>query len=125
MEEILILIIQCLFELILNIPWGLPSKLKNTPGTEFTWPDFCLWFLGASFLGWISLFVFGHTFISSPGLRITNLVISPLLSATFCKTVATMRARNNANIVPSFYFWQAFWFTLGFTMVRFAYATHP
>jgi hypothetical protein len=46
------------------------------------------------------------------------------LSAYISKTIATRRAENNQHIKPQNHYWQAFWFTLGFTMVRFAYAAH-
>ena len=127
-EEILIIIIQFLFEVILNsivnIPFDWPSKNRLTPEPESIWYVCFLWFLGASFLGWVSLFFFKHTLITISSLRVANLILAPLLSAYISKAIATRRAESNQYIVPQNHYWQAFWFTLGFTMVRFAYATH-
>lgn len=128
MEEILVIIIQFLFEVvlnsILNIPFDWPSKNRLTPEPDYIWIACVLWFLCASLLGWVSLIFFKHTLIAIAGLRIANLILAPLLSAFISKVIATKRAENNHFIVPNNHYWQAFWFTLGFTMVRFAYATH-
>jgi hypothetical protein len=128
MEEILVIIIQVLFEFIfdvlLNIPFDWPSKNRTTPEPDSIWPSCFLWFMGASFLGWVSLLFFKHTLITSPALRVANLALAPLVSATLSKAIATRRAEKNLFIFPRNHYWQAFWFTLGFTMVRFAYATH-
>lgn len=128
MEEILIIIIQLLFEVIIesivNIPFDWPSKNRVTPEPESVWLTNFLWFLGADFLGWISLLCLKHTLISLPSLRIANLVIAPFLSATISQSIANRRAKENNFIVPKNHYWKAYWFTLGFTMVRFAFATH-
>lgn len=128
MEEILVIIIQFLFEVILNsimnIPFDWPSKNRLTAEPGSIWLTCLLWFLGASLLGWVSLIFFKHTLIAISGLRIANLILAPLLSAFISKVIASKRAENNQFIVPNNHYWQAFWFTLGFTMVRFAYATH-
>lgn len=126
MEEIIILIIQVFFEIFLQIfsylPFDLSSKKKPDP--QSIWPFSILWFFGGCFLGWLSLFLFEHTFIPTFGLRITNLVLSPIVAAFLSETIATRRAKENDFVVPRDHFWLAFWFTLGFTVVRFAYATH-
>lgn len=128
MEEILIIIVQFLFEVIIesiiNIPFDLPSKNRLTPEPESVWLTCTLWFLGASFLGWVSLFFINHTLISLPILRIANIVVAPFLSATISQAIANRRAENNHFISPRNHYWKAYWFTLGFTLIRFAYATH-
>ena len=128
MEELIVVIIQFLFEFVLNvllnIPFDWPSKNRTTPEPESIWAACFLWFLGASVLGWISLIFFKHTLITSSSLRIANLVLAPLVSAALSKAIAERRAKVNPFIESRNHYWQAFWFTLGFTMVRFAYATH-
>lgn len=128
MEDLIALILQFLFELLLevliNIPFDLPSKKRNTPErTSISLVCFC-WFLTGGAIGWLSLLIFQHTFITIPVLRIANLILAPLLSASLSKYIATRRAEINGYIVPRNHYWQAFWFTLAFTMVRFVYATH-
>jgi hypothetical protein len=128
MEELLIVIVQFLFEFILdvllNIPFDWPSRNRDSFEPESIWATCFLWFLGASFLGWLSLFFFEHTWIAYPGLRIANLVVAPIVSGAISQAIAIRRAQRNPYLVPRNHFWQAYWFTLGFTLVRFAYATH-
>lgn len=126
MEELIILIIQAFFEIFLQIfishPFDLHSKKKPDP--ESIWPYSILWFFGGCFLAWLSLFLFKHTFIPMPGLRIANLILSPVVAAYISGAIARRRAKTNDFVVPRDHFWLAFWFTLGFAVIRFAYATH-
>ena len=126
MEEIIILIIQVFFEFLLQILINLPfdSLPKKKPDPVSIWPHSILWFFGACFLSWLSLFIFKHTFIPSPSLRIANLILSPIVAAFVSEALAKRRSIVNDFIVPRNHFWLAFWFTLGFTVVRFAYAIH-
>jgi len=75
-------------------------------------------------LGGVSVFVVQHSLLSLPALRVINLLAAPLFSAFLSKAIATRRSETNANIIPRNHFWQAFWFTLGLVMVRFAYVEH-
>lgn len=126
MEEFIILIIQGFFEIFLQIfishPFDLPSKKKSAP--ETIWPFSILWFIGGCLLAWLSLFLFKHTFIPISGLRIANLILSPVVAAYISGAIARRRAKTNDFVVPRDHFGLAFWFTLGFAAIRFAYATH-
>jgi hypothetical protein len=128
MEEILIIIIQVLFEFVLNvminIPFDYPSKNRSTNEPESVFLACFIWFLLASLLGWLSLFLFKYTLLALPILRIANLILAPIVSAMLSKAIAERRAEQNHFIIPRNHFWQAYWFTLGFAMVRFAYAAH-
>jgi hypothetical protein len=126
MEELLIIAVQFLFELALNIlaniPFDWPSKNRRTPEPERIAGWCFFWFALACAVGWLSTFILPHTLLRSPGLRLANTLLSPFVSAYLSRYVATRRRVDNQNIIPRNHFWQGFWFTLGFVLIRFAYA---
>ena len=128
MEELLIAIIQFLLEFALDvlssIPFDWPSRNRTTPELENISLRCFLWFCGGCLLAGLSLLIFKHTIISVSALRIANLALAPISSAFLSQALASRRATKNIFIVPRNHFWQAFWFTLGLTLIRFAYASH-
>lgn len=133
MEEILIIIIQFFFEFLADVLLGLGSpswsdlarsRYEPKPKSRWEMPVVLVWFFVAAGLGWLSLFIFPNTLISIPALRVINLILAPLASASLAQYIAKKRAEENPYIVPRERFWQAFWFTLGFTAVRLAYADY-
>ncbi len=127
MEELLIIIFQFLFEFILNalsyMPFDWPSRGRTTSEPEGVSALCILWFCGGCVLAWASLLVVNSTIISISALRITNLALAPIASAYISQTIASHRAQSNPFIIPRNHFWQAFWFTLGLVLIRFAYAS--
>lgn len=127
MEEILIVILQFLFELIVEalsyIPfdWIPRGTSKQEPDSISTRCFF--WFCGGCLLAGASLLVFRHTLISVSSLRMANVALAPVASAFFSQAIARRRADSNPFIVPRNHFWQAFWFTAGLTLIRFVYAS--
>ena len=126
MEDLLVAILQFLFEfafdVLSNIPFDWPSKNRRTPEPEGIALRCFLWFCGGCLLAGISLLVVRHTIITFAALRLANLVLAPLASAYLSQGIARRRSVNNPFIVPRNHFWQAFWFTPGLVLVRFAYA---
>ena len=111
-------------EVLLNIPFDLPSKNRSSPEPKVIWPACLTWFIFAFLLGLASLYFFKDSLINNPSLRIVNLVFAPLISAWLSQKIASFRAQKNHFILPRNHYWQAFWFTLSFTMVRYAYTSH-
>lgn len=128
MEELLIILIQFLLELVLevfaNLPFQWASRRRNREYPDSIAFSSLCWFLCAALLGAFSLWAFPQTLIATPALRITNLIIAPLLSGGIFYWLAQRRCDDNPILIPRNHLWQAFWFTLGFTVVRFVYATH-
>lgn len=128
MEEILVAVLQFLFELFINIfsNVSFDSTFSNQSKSEpaSSWDSYFWWFIGACCLGWLSLLVFKYTLIHSFSLRCTNIIFAPLISAQLSQALAVQRAKSDPLIVPQQHYWRAFWFALGFALVRFAYATH-
>src|SRR5450756_593984 len=126
MEDLIIAILQGLFEFLLeifsSIPFDLPSIRRNSQEPETVASKCCLWFLIGAGLASLSILFLKYTWISHPALRIANLIIAPLASAFISEAIARHRRRRNHFIIPRNHFWQAFWFTLGIVFVRLAFA---
>jgi hypothetical protein len=127
MEELLIIVIQFLFEFILNvlgnIPFDWPSRTRTTPEPDNNFSHSLLWFCGGCILAGVSLLIFKQSIITVSALRMANLLLAPIVSAFISEAIANHRARSNMYIIPRNHFWQAFWFTLGLTLIRFAYTS--
>jgi len=128
MEDILIIAIQFLFEVVFDILFSLPFEWPwrddKDLEREWRWLRYAGLFLFACAFGWLSLLWVQNALMHSPWLRILNLISAPLISAGIAQKLAKNRARTNSTIIPSQHYWQAFWVTLGFTLVRFAYSGH-
>jgi len=126
MEDLIITILQFLFEFILEIfsyaPFDWPSSWRTRPESESLWEKCLTWFIIGCGLAAITMLFLKRTWISHPALRIANLVLAPIVSAFISQAIARRRSKRNPNIIPRNQFWQAFWFTLGVVTVRFAYA---
>lgn len=127
MEELLIAALQFLIEFFFNVlsnaPFDWPSKNRRSPEPESSVGKNFVWFLGGCLLAGITLLFFKQPLISLPELRIANLLLAPIAAAFFSQYIARERARTNPFIVPRNHFWQAFWYTVGLVLIRFAYAT--
>ena len=122
MEDLLIAILQCGFEFLLEIfsytpcDW-LPDRPQKLVGKCFAW------FIVGCVLAGISVLFLKHTWISHPALRIANLIVAPITSAFISQAIARHRSLTNLSVEPRNKFWQAFWFTFGIVLIRFIYAT--
>jgi hypothetical protein len=127
MEELLIVIIQFLIEFALdvlaNIPFDWPSRDRTSPEPEDLSFRCFLWFCGGCLIAGASLLIVKHTIIAISVFRMANLALAPIASAFLSHRIAGHRAKENPFIVPRNHFWQAFWFTLGLVLIRFAYAS--
>lgn len=126
MEQILLAIVGFLLEWMfyssIYLPFGfattkvVPAEAKDLDALT------CLkCFVTGCGVGWISLLLFKHAFVSNAGMRVALLVLSPLTAAYLTKSIAKYMAKTNTDITPSHHFWYAFWFTVGFAALRFAY----
>jgi hypothetical protein len=122
MEDLIITILQGLFEFVLEIfgywpvDWIFPVDWPKSLAGK------CIaWFIIGCGLACVSMLFLNRTWISHPTLRIANLVIAPIMSAFISQAIARYRSKRDESIEPRNHFWQAFWFTLGIVMVRFAY----
>ena len=126
MEDLIILILQFLlefaFDILFNLPFNWPRKSRMTPEKEALIGKNCVMLALGIVLAFISFLVFKRTFIRHSSLRIANLLLAPVVAAYLSRTIAEHTAETNPNIKPRNHFWQAFWFTLGFVVIRFAYA---
>jgi hypothetical protein len=124
-EELIIVLLHGLFEFIFNVlsgSPGWPSKQQAASDDKNNVGGWLIWVLAGGLMAGLSLVFFNHTFIPTSELRIANLFLSPIASGFLTQHIAKQRAKTNPNIVPHHHFWQAFWYSSGFVVVRFAYA---
>jgi hypothetical protein len=126
MEDLLIAILQGVFEFLVEIfsytPFEWPFTSRDRPGSQTIVTHCGCWFIIGCGLSCVTMLFLKHTWISHPVLRMANLVLAPVVSAFISEAIARRRSRRNRSIIPRHHFWQAFWFTLGMVTVRFAYA---
>ncbi|HSH97168.1 MAG: hypothetical protein ACAH07_12195 [Methylophilaceae bacterium] len=87
------------------------------------WPTSFVWFTGAFILGFVSLHFLPVSPVIPLYLRIADLVLAPIAVALISKMIANYWLPKKPSISPRNIFWQAFWGSLGFVLVRFAFAT--
>lgn len=128
MEEILIIVLQLFFEFGLELlfwagldltAWSIAREEKS--GGVGCTLMFLVFLIGAglaAFMNWL----YPRPLLPYDWLRIINLIAGPLLAGGAAWWFADWRRRRGAKILPSLHFWSAFWFVLGYDLVRFAYA---
>jgi len=127
-EEVVALVIQLVLEVGLQL-FGSIGIDAATPPRKTLAED-----KKESGRGWLGLFAVlggicgGLSLIFAPnlllpnlGLRVANLVVSPLLAGLLSYLVVA-HVWTRRGWEPSHHFWRAFWFALAFGLVRFAYA---
>ncbi|HEY0268693.1 MAG TPA: hypothetical protein VGC12_05595 [Methyloradius sp.] len=98
------------------------SKSAGEVHLEPVWPASFVWFTGAFILGFVSLYFLPVSRVIPLYLSITDLVLTPVVIALISKMVAGYWAIKKPSVIPRNIFWQAFWGSLGFVIVRFAFS---
>lgn len=131
MEEILILVLQMLFEVVLQflayggldiMAWTFTGKEDRSGGVGCTMM-FVFGAIGAAIAGLVTWW-HPEAFLSYPWQRMTNLIVGPLLAGGASWLFADARRRHGAKSLPMLHFWFAFCFVLGYDVVRFIFAHH-
>ncbi|HEU5397306.1 MAG TPA: hypothetical protein VFV81_09065 [Verrucomicrobiae bacterium] len=126
MEDLIIAVLQGIFEFLLEIfsytPLDWPFTWTDRGRPETLWGKCAAWFIAGGGIAGVILLFWHRTWISHPLFRILNLITAPIISAFLAEWIAKRRNLRNLDVVPRNHFWQAFWFTLGIVSVRFAYA---
>lgn len=69
-----------------------------------------------------ALFALPGTILHHGWLRVANLVVAPLLAGWLATVIAHwLIDKRHKDASPKIQFWRAWWFTLGFSLLRFAY----
>lgn len=132
MEEILVVILQVIFELALQVlaelPWDLFVGSRESASPRETGPG--LWvvlsLVAGGAVGGISLLIFPETLIHWSDARMANLLVAPAL--TGCVAFAFSRSTIGPTGKPSHPRLRgvcAACFTLAVALIRFTYATRP
>jgi hypothetical protein len=122
-EDVLVIIIQAIFEMLAYIPWDwflyldIPVSSSDRP----VMVGFASLALGIA-IGWLSLYFLPDVIARWPWLRISLLFVSPILSGLLASQMAKFRQRRDDRVDPWSHFWWSWAFTLGLVVVRFGFA---
>lgn len=127
MEEILIALLQGLFEAVVWIPldagrartFGDVRRMVKTPG-ELALSTF-YWFLFGLLIAAISLWLFPKAMMRNDLLRTLQSFAAPFLAGYLAGLLARRGARSRP-ARPRLGFWRAFFFTVGFSFTRLIFA---
>jgi hypothetical protein len=124
MEELLVIVIQCLVEILFYFPFDLAAtgwneRTGELRGGGFYW----LYLFAGGALGGLSLLILPHHLITSSAIRVANLMIAPILIGTLAWCIAAWLKSQKIARLPWNQFWAAFCFVLAFDAVRLAWAT--
>jgi hypothetical protein len=127
MEEILTIIFQAAFEVLLEFftywPFDLWGSNRDTGGKPSFWCWIVVYTLLGLGVGSIINLIHPQTFIHSSTFRMLNLAISPFCSGYIAYKISQMRLPLKPQIKPGRHFFFALSFTFGIAFIRFIYAT--
>ena len=127
MEELLLLVIQGLFELLLEVFGSFPldtmSYKREREERNWTILKCFFFFVVGAGVGAVSVWMFPHTLFNSQVLRVGNLLIGPVLSGLASYWLATRKVRKGDVVWVSRHFWYSYLACLGLVLVRFAYSS--
>ncbi|MGL4423830.1 MAG: hypothetical protein ACRCZF_24460 [Gemmataceae bacterium] len=125
MEEVLAVVVQILFEVLLQMLLYLPFEMFNgfsKKTDEWIGWGFIYFFVGGG-LGWLSTFLWPHYILPTPLLRLTNLLAAPLIAGALSFLLADYRKKKfGAELSPTRHFYHGAIFSFVFGLVRYAYA---
>lgn len=125
-EEILVVVFQLFFEILLQFFGSVPINFSFGSGR---FERGCGWFLLhatiGGFLGFVSAMIAPTLFLPYVALRIANLIVSPLLAGGIAYLFASWaKSRGHSNHDPASNFWHGVLFAFMFGAARFAFAHH-
>ncbi|HQR05757.1 MAG TPA: hypothetical protein PLN21_02990 [Gemmatales bacterium] len=129
MEEVVVLILQVYFEIFFNAIISLPfdwvfsslhseQEQENIKGCIYP----ILFVIVGAGCGWVSLLILPKLLIAIPALRLVNLIFAPLMSGGMAVYLASWRQKEGKLNYSLLHFFNAFFFTLAFVGVRWAYS---
>ncbi|MFL5328284.1 MAG: hypothetical protein ACJ8C4_05170 [Gemmataceae bacterium] len=122
MEEILVLIIQIIFEVAFESMFFIPFDLQTSRHEKTGEPYGCLWYfmmaLVGGGLGGLSSFFVPHFVLHSSAMRAANFFLAPLFAAGVAFAFSSWRKGGGAKTHPPIHAISAFCFVLAFAAVR-------
>ena len=126
MEELITIAVQFTVEVIGSVfiatPFGFNTRRPVQPESGSMLLRVVFTAVGGM-LGWMSAYFVPFRLLPYSWLRLLNLVVAPIVGGYTAKRIAAYRARDNVLIDPKVHFWNAFWFTLAFALLRLAYVS--
>ena len=125
MEEFLIIVVQLAVEVIAQSFLLFPLESLAWQRDTADSPGGCGWLLiscmvGAA-LGGLSVAIAPHLILPHVGLRLLNVILSPIAVGGFAYWLAQGRMNISQRTHPTYYFWLGFVFSMSFTLIRLAF----
>ncbi len=121
-ELVLEVLLQGGAELIIEVASHKRRKKHLPPKPLHPFAQACLWLMAGLAVGGVSLWLFPHSFIQSPALRLANLVVTPLVLGALMALIGRKRLADGQELVSLDRFSNAALFALGMGFVRYMWA---
>jgi hypothetical protein len=121
-EELLVLLIQFVVEVLIDVLIYMPFSWPAGRGSDRSGCGLLGLYaaLGGS-IGGLSLLLAPGLLLHSPGLRVANLFVAPVVAGGCGWALATWRRSRGATVNPTTHCWTGVLFVLAFGGVRLAY----
>ncbi|HEY8966335.1 MAG TPA: hypothetical protein VIM58_07825 [Candidatus Methylacidiphilales bacterium] len=131
MDDLLAGLLQILGEALSNALFNAPFDLstyrresRRASARGEAMGFVALFFLAGLGVAGLTLLVMPAAAITREWVRVANLFVGPLLTATLSWLVARIRRRRDPSVSPARHFARSLAFSFGFALIRFAYARH-
>jgi hypothetical protein len=114
------ILLQIFFEILLELgQHSLAHTVRKPRNPVLSTIGYVLW---GAIAGGISLWLFPASVIRNPGLRILNLVVTPILIGGVMMLIGKIRGKKGQNLVKLDRFGYAFVFAFSMALIRFIWA---
>lgn len=126
MEEVLVVLIQFLFEVVFNaivsqpFSWFMGWREVEGDGPSCLVP--VVFMIVGGVVAWLSLLILPKLLIPLVFLRVINLIFAPVFAGGLSAYLATLRDKQATRVQVRRQFMNTFLFTLAFVAVRWAYS---
>ena len=126
MEDILIALLQCLFEVLLQIvsllPWDWVVYRREESVGNQSWGYGLLSLTAGASVAGLSLLILPHALVHHSWLRMANVLFAPLTTAWLSFLWAGIRQKKDPTVSPGHHFLFSLLFAFAFALIRFTYA---
>lgn len=111
-------VIDSIHRILNKLGGNSPDKTPVTP----VWPSSFIWFTTGFILGFLSLNFLSVSPVIPLYLKALDVLLAPIAVALISRMIARNLAIKNPTVSPRSIFWKTFWGSLGFLLIRFAFA---
>ncbi len=130
MEFFIEIILQIALEVLVQffgellVEFGLQIRSKNASPVKNPVLAAFGYLLCGAIIGGISLIFFPHAVLDNPGIRLANLILTPIAAGLLMTFVGAIRRRKGQSVIRLDTFSYGFVFAFGMALIRFLFATN-